>query len=428
MRLVDSDGDAVLDQRLRRLFGSKTGLVNEIRHMPPDRGHPDVVVATPELASVGRLYGTDTELDLGVAGKGRSLRAAYLRALGEGIERYCLCWPDGDRMERSSHAELASSSGVTVPDFETLDVYGSREGDTLAPFDRDTPLYWTRGTDLVSGDTVAVPSERVWLRTGALSGEPVRFPGSSNGAAAGQSYPAALSRAVFELIERDAFMRVWCRQTSPPAVDLDRFPRVADVLESSFGEAAPDVTVLALESPLDVPVVATVATDFPDGSAFLVSASAAFDPAEAMLDSLLEIGQGLGHLYELGLEYDAEDIDVSAVVDDLERNVAYYADPANFDEVAFLLEGPEATTDAFPDAPSPDGARETLEHLYRRFDAAGVRPVAVDVTTSDVREVGLCVARVVAPDLVPLSPPAGLPRTHPAFDGEEVTRKPHPFP
>lgn len=429
MRLVEHEASAVLDHRLRRLFGSKTGLINDIRHIPPDRGHPDVVVATPTLASVGRLYGDGTDLDLGVAGKGRSVRSAYLRALGEGIERYCLCWPDREKIVRTTYAELADTDGVTVPEWRTLDVYGDRSGDgTLAPFDQASTVPWTRGTDLLSGEDVTLPAELVWLRTGVLSDEPVHFPGSSNGVATGQSTTTALVRALLELIERDAFMRVWCRQQSPPSVDIEQFPAVDTFVSEVFTDAGPDVEVLALETPLDIPVVATVATDFPDGSSFLVSASAALDPTDAMLDSLHEIGQGVGHLYELGLEYDAEDIDVSTVVDDLERNVAYYAAPANFDEVAFLLEGEKAVPDPFSDASTPESDRATLARLYEQFTAFDATPIAVDVTTPDIREVGLCVTRVVAPSLVPLSPPACLPWAHPAFDGERVTDKPHPFP
>jgi thiazole/oxazole-forming peptide maturase SagD family component len=211
-------------------------------------------------------------------------------------------------------------------------------------------------------------------------------------------------------------------------VDPGAFPAVERFLADTVGPGPPELALLALDSPLDIPCVAAVGYDDSDAfPAFVVSAAADFDPGRAMRDAVVEVLQGWFFLWRLRLLRWEGSVDPDRVVVDFEDNALYYALPDGFEEASFLLDSPTEVT-AFPESPSPSNPRETLSAVLDRFEAAGVTPVGFDLTTPDVREVGLVVARVVAPELVDLSPPAALPAAHPAFEGESVTTKPHPFP
>jgi ribosomal protein S12 methylthiotransferase accessory factor YcaO len=89
---------------------------------------------------------------------------------------------------------------------------------------------------------------------------------------------------------------------------------------------------------------------------------------------------------------------------------------------------PRAVDDGtFPDREAWSTER-SLAHCLDALADAGCTPIAFDLTTRDVRDVGLAVTRVFVPELVPLTLPFALPSNHPAFDGQELTDQPHPFP
>ncbi|PSP85001.1 bacteriocin biosynthesis protein SagD [Halobacteriales archaeon QS_1_68_17] len=424
MKVVDRG--ELLPGTYRRLFGSRTGIVNGLWHVPPDPAGGGLVVSVPETADVEWLVGADHDLDLAPTGKGLQLETAHAGAVGEVIERYCLCWPPTD-LPRASHERLREQERV-VP-FDYLDVYSAADrAEQFAPFDRTTPVCWDRGLDLLTGERIAVPAELVWYRTGPLGGEPVHLPGSSSGAAAARSLVDALGRGLLELVERDAFMRTWCRQRTPAAVDRDDWPAVDRFVSTVTGPGPPTVKLLGLASPVEIPTVAAVGYDdrgsFP---AFVVGAGAALDPREAMRDAVLEVAQGWHYLSTLRAERTVEDVDAGSVVANFEDNALHYAHPDQREDVAFLVDAPVEPF-SFPDPPATSAPTERLAVVCRRLDAAGATPVGFDVTTPDVADVGLAVARTVVPELLALSPPSVLPSAHPAFAGASVTDRPHPFP
>ena len=63
-----------------------------------------------------------------------------------------------------------------------------------------------------------------------------------------------------------------------------------------------------------------------------------------------------------------------------------------------------------------------------RLADADCTPLAVEVTTPDVREVGIRVVRVVVPELVPFPPASLRPTDHPALAETDLPEMPHPYP
>ena len=83
-------------------------------------------------------------------------------------------------------------------------------------------------------------------------------------------------------------------------------------------------------------------------------------------------------------------------------HIRRYADHRHAASTAFLDASPVRT--GFDSVPPLEGedADAWLEGLCRRIEAAGSSAYAVDVTAPDVAELGLVVARVVAPELCSL--------------------------
>ena len=145
------------------------------------------------------------------SGKGLTAVDALIGAAGEAIERYSAA------RYRREDLRLASWNGLGEEglDPRQLCLYDEDQyrepGFPFAPFDPDRPIHWLRGSWLGSGEPVWVPALTSFFNFMADPGEHF-CQVSSNGLAAGGDLEDAALRALFELVERDAFMLTWLCQ------------------------------------------------------------------------------------------------------------------------------------------------------------------------------------------------------------------------
>jgi thiazole/oxazole-forming peptide maturase SagD family component len=419
-----TESDEPLPPEYNRLVGTRTGLVSNLAHSSLDRGGPRVRVGAVDHADLGWL-GAGHAADIEAGGKGLDARETLTATVGEFVERYCLHWPSEEAIVEGSYDELASRGAV--PGFEYLTAYGQDDlepddHEWLDPLSRDTVLPWVEGTDLLTGEATFVPAGLVWNRVGPLAEYPHAVVGTSNGAAAGPTLEAAILSGLYEVVERDAFVTTWCEQTSPPRVDVAATPDLADLRADLLPSDRRSLTVFEYDGTVDLPTYGAALVDDRDRfPKFAIGGSADFDPVAAAADAMVEAGQAFPYLEHVRPEYDLDAIDPSRVWNFTE-NTLLYARPENFDHVSFFLDG-EATT-----LPEGESVEDELAACLDRLDAAGCTPVAVEVTTPDVREVGIRVVRVVVPELVAF-PPASLPPTdHPRLADADPPEMPHPYP
>ncbi|UPW02053.1 YcaO-like family protein [Halorussus gelatinilyticus] len=419
-----AESDEPLPSEYNRLVGTKTGLVSNLAHSSLDRGGPRAGVGAVDHADLGWL-GAGHTADIEAGGKGLGARETLTSTVGEFVERYCLHWPREDALVEASYDEMASRG--EVPDFECLAAYGQADlepGDheLLDPLSRDTVLPWVAGTNLLTGDTSYVPAHLVWNRVGELADYPNAVVGTSNGAAAGPTLEAAVLSGLAEVVERDAFVRTWCEQTPPPRVDVAATPDLAARRDRLLPSDYRSLSVFEYDGTVDVPAYGAAIVDDRDRyPKFAIGGSADFDPLAAATDAMVEAAQAFPYLEHVRTDYDLDAIDPARIWNFTE-NTLLYARPENFEHVSFFVEGEETAL-----APSEDVADDLAAYLDR-LDAAGCTPVAVEVTTPDVREVGIRVVRVVVPELVPFPPSSLPPADHPRLAEVDVPEMPHPYP
>lgn len=419
MRVREHD-DRPLPAEYEWLVGSKLGSVERLHLWYPERGGPQVYLGTATAADVGALRGEDVPgFDGG--GKGLTAREALRSAVGEAVERYCLFWPDGDRIERATRDGLAS--GRTAVDLDAVDVMARRVDGIGRPVDSGARLSWTPGADLLTGETTWVPAQLVWSRTGPLADETRYFPGTTSGAAAGPGLRDAVLGGLTELVERDALVRTWLDRSPPRRLDLDAVPglraRVDDLLPLDRFE----VHVLALESQVDLPVYGVALVNERDAyPKFVFGSAAGTDPRSTVEDALVEVSQAWRRVHELATERDPASVDPDGEITNLDDNVVLYGRPDQFEHVAFLVDG-EAT-----DVRRRGVEGDELAGCLARLRDADCTPVAVDVTTPDVAAAGIRVVQAVVPELVPLCPPSVVPARHPRVDADAPPDVPHPYP
>ncbi|MCW1920577.1 YcaO-like family protein [Rhodobacter sp. KR11] len=152
------------------------------------------------------------------------------------------------------------------------------------------PSVMVPARDLLSGQIVPVPAQRVYLDWAATLGEPLICDATSTGCAAGATGAEATLTALWECIERDALALWWYGGAPAAPLALDLIDRTQPRL-NWWLEARPRVTRLYdLTTDIGLPVVAAVSSD-PDGRNVALGSAARPLRAEAALSAVTEMIQ-----------------------------------------------------------------------------------------------------------------------------------------
>ena len=335
-------------------------------------------------------------------GKGLTLAAARASGLMESIEGYHAENIDMP-LRRGSWRQLRRTDRLIE-----VDRLPQSPG---SPFHPDLPLWWVEGFDILSDHSLWLPLETVYLdfRVDQRDGCGC-FVVSSKGLAGGNHLLEAVSHAICELVEQDAFLR-WRLADFPEAcrtrLDLERIGdrQIQGVLER-FRRAGVDVAVWEITSAVAIPGFYCTILDAPDSPGpWLYSASGfGCHPVReiALLRALVEAAQ-------------SRLTAISGSRDDLDRaQYLHHRDPAVIRQQRQSIEshGPGRTLAEAPSMDSDDFAADVVWEL-ERLRSVGIGHVAmVNLTKPGL---GIPVVRVVIPGLMALGP---LPPQHPSRDRE----------
>lgn len=373
---------------------SPYGVVAEVKTGMRLPGLPGLSLAS---ALVGGAPGIDRPEEF--AGSGRSLSGpepAWLTAIAEGAERYAGADFTVGPEVWAAEAELDGP----VLDMAALPRCSRREYDSghcpVTPYRPEARIRWVRGVDLESRTPVWVPA--VMARFGMRHlAEGERFWNRVSTGYAVHADPAeAILRGLCEVAERDAAALVWLQMPPLPRLTFDSPPpglrellRHGDrhFLQTRFFDAT---------TGLGVPTVYCVQLSaYDDACAQLAGCSAGRDLTEAATRALLEClpGRSLFH---------REDATGHALIMD---GAAEMGRRDRRDGFAFLLDDAPGRPVHGPDArPAlPADPKAALDLLIRALSERGMRAVAVDRTTRELRAAGLTAVCVTVPALQPLT-------------------------
>ncbi|MEN3583849.1 YcaO-like family protein [Streptomyces sp. ZYX-F-203] len=425
---------------LEALVDPVCGVVREVGPVATPPGAPARYTAlTAEISDARRLglWPAD-RVSLGTTfGDPGQARTA---AIAEGVERYCgnRVPPPGDpdAPVRATAAELAAK-GLRLYGPGELPAYApwqyAREKFPYRPLLPDTPALWTRGTELLPDAT----TEEVWApvalthlnwRQGELRGLPRTHHLNYAGIATGQGLDDAVERGLSEVVERDALELWWHLDGPARGIDPATVPGLTDDLAGS----ALDVRIVEMPSEF-APCMAALVHD-PRLGVYAAGFACKYDPAEAARKAVLEavhtwvFTQGLtdsdGWVFQaveagllargLYLDHrpDGRYLDACgerfAHVRDLGAHVQVWLDERMAPEARRFTD-PALGTVSVQDVAPGDRERVTGA-LHER----GHRIMTFDLTTEDVAETPLRVARVLVSGLLPNAPAAfgyfGCPR------------------
>ncbi|SNR52742.1 YcaO-like family protein [Halorubrum vacuolatum] len=298
---------------------------------------------------------------------------AFMKALGEGLERYAA---GIYRQDAFTNAPADDVSNPIPPDAFV------RPADA-DDYDRDDPLPWTTGEDLETGEPVSLPAEFVHFPP------PERRyrPAITTGLGLGNSGPEALLSGLYETIERDATMTAWYSTIEPLGLEVED-DAVTELCKRARAESL-TVTPLLLTTDIDVPVVAVGVHRDDDWPRFAAGSGADLDPVAAVRSALAEALQNWVELRGMGPE---RAVDEGAAI-------GYHAD---FPEVTREFFDPDASVPvAGLGDPERSGADE-LAAVLARLQEVGLDAYAARTTTRDVAALGFEAVRVLVPAAQPL--------------------------
>ena len=327
------------------------------------------------LASIA---GTEGFSDAGAApfaaGAAADWNEAYMKALGEGLERYAA------GVYRNAEFRRAPAPALEDAVFPTRFV----TGDGYDP-DPEAERPWTPALDLVDEDGVWLPAEVVQYPP------PERRikPPITTGLGLGSSTVEAVISGLSEVIERDATMLAWYSDYEPLGLTVD--DEAFRELEKRAGAEELSVSVALLTQDVDVPVVAATVHRDGEWPRFAAGSGAALDPVDAATGALAEALQNWIELRDMGPEQASEEGGA----------IGEYAD---FPDRTRELTHPETTVPAesVADEAAELSGEAALDALADRIDDAGLTPYAARTTTRDVAALGFEGVRVVIPEAQPL--------------------------
>ncbi|MEM6795342.1 MAG: TOMM precursor leader peptide-binding protein [Acidobacteriota bacterium] len=443
-------GDEVLDPLC--------GLVKTCLDMPVGADDPKVFYIATAATDSTRL-GTGV-FDAGRFGCGVDIDEKKARgaALGEILERYSAAHYDPAAPRRSSYADLEGEAvhpeALALFDDAQYRAFEAARADPSAAsrrlrfgpeprrFLETTRTSWVRGHSLRDRRPVWMPAPFVYLPYRYRRDESYLDSCLSTGVACGRTREEAVLKALYEVVERDATSIFWLARLSPrrlrpaPGSGLDLLWR--ERLET------PGTELRLLDLTTDSGLPTAAAFLLREGGGTVVGSATRHSLAVAARKALLEAIQGqMVWRDQLAgrapIQTFAED---SSDIIGFSDHARAYLDPAMRSRLDFLWRHPETQTLADDPQTAPSSA-DLLRAAVESLGALDLEPLAVDITSPDVRRLGYWVMRVMVPGMQPLNAqhtrpylggrrlremPArlGLPQNL-SGDGR-INADPHPFP
>lgn len=366
--------DTTLD-RAETTFDDRLGIVTQV-------GEQASYPVPYYIAQIAETAGfSDRSAASFAAGVDRDWDRAFMRAVGEALERYCA---GVYRLEA-----LSTTADEPQLDLQAIPV-AKEEPEPLGRF-------WP-GKNLHTTEPVALPVESVVFPPP----EDADVQAITTGLGFGTSTVDATLAGTLEVLERDACMLAWYSTFEPIALEVDR-PGYTELVRRVASEGLAATTVLVTQD-VDIPIVTAavhrrdadgepvddVASIDPDAwPAFAVGSAAAFDAGYAAERALSEAIQNWTELRQMG--------------EDAAEREGAIAEFASFPRDARALLDTVATVDATDVTPSPiPEGRDALDAALDATAEADIDLYVANLTTPEIADLGFASVRVISPDAQPL--------------------------
>lgn len=435
------DLTSTVPDHLRRAISPHGGMVRGLMNLSRDSGDPKLYLSLAAPANPKFLVeGQHGLIDFFASGIGLTLEEANTTAVAEAIERYCAAYVIPERLLLATWEELGEDAlhPSELPLF-TKEQYEQRQF-PYRPFTEQSMIRWVQGRSLTNGRMKWVPAAIAWdsYIPQSEDEEAICF-GLMTGSAAGATKEQAMIGGLLEIIERDAFMIMWYNSLSLPRLDT-RDLLVMEQFKELLDPNRFELTVIDTTSDIGIPSAFGLLMTR-DGKVS-VGGSSRLSMEEAVRKTLMEISQ----LF-IGNKPQIYSKSIPSLlphqVTDYGLRLSYYEQPYAHEELAFTTASSEfrSIQPALPIAAGTEADR--LQYIVQQLAKRGLEVLCVDLTTDDVRQLGLHVVKMIVPGTVQLprsekeriitseriyKTPVELALRTESILPQNLNRSPHPFP
>lgn len=373
-------------------------------------------------------------------GAGCSEEEALAATIGEVIERYCSIFYNKKVCLFASYKDI-SSDAVNPNSFASFsDKQYERENFPFVRFTEESRTYWVKGYSLTTGQEKWLPCPLVYLAYQYEPQEDFIGHSTSTGLSAGNTLEEAILGGIYEVVERDAFMIFWLNKLSMPCITLE--DELKELFEERFNVGIGEWYMLDISSDIGIPTFLSVNIGKRDfGQYVAVGTASRLNPKDAVRKTLIEVGQtGPYFRYEVQQYKDWQPENDFSNVTNFSHHAIFYIKRPDLINPAFeFIRGNKEQDFLNRIDKNGDGSiLGNIQTCVKRLREKGYEVIVTDVTTREIKDMGLYVVKVLIPGLVPLHgdhrfPFLGTKRLYevPAVLGykkNEMNSFPHPFP
>ena len=348
---------------------------------------------------------------------------ARIKAAAEALERHCLLTPADDDSVTARYGEL--SDQIDPVDFFCYSREQTPDYQHEIERVREAEYHWASVRDYKSGHRLLIPREFVYLDAGGFEPRRIRRESITSGAALGIAGSGdAFGRALFELIERDAFMGVWLQNESPARIG--GFSGEAAKLISWLERYRLDCRVFDLRGPLGVPAVLALTLDWSEPGPAATSGLAAEDNYDAAVSSaILESISYRRQVRIKAMSDELPEITEPTDITSVETRIAYWSRSERLGELpSWVGAAASLAMKQLSEVSCP------VTQAVQNLTGQGCRVLQADITTPEAEVQGFEAVRVIVPELHPLYLSEAAKALHSARLGSvptDVNPLPHPF-
>jgi ribosomal protein S12 methylthiotransferase accessory factor len=265
--------------------------------------------------------------------------------------------------------------------------------------DRKRKMGWVKGFNLKDGIECLIPAQLVYLGYKFRKNELfLKQPLNSTGTAGGFDRDRVLLNAIYEAVERDAFMNSYLGKINLPKIDLSaiKSKAIKDILERCQRYKL-ELKVLEATNDIGIPVYVTLLVDKTGlGPSFISSAKAGLNIKETIIGSITEAFLPRAQMRRIVIDKKSME---EAAKDSVIKRAINWLSPHTLVNLNFWLKQVENKVEI---PRFTLNSSEELGKIKKILSRRGFNVFVADITLKIFAEINYKAYRVVIPGLQPL--------------------------
>ncbi|HEY4482413.1 MAG TPA: TOMM precursor leader peptide-binding protein [Candidatus Brocadiaceae bacterium] len=401
--------ESELLERLRKLIDLRTGIILETKKYGVENrlginSHYFFYARCHKPLRIGSKGELTKLVELGnsliypsPSGSGLSPNEAEIHTLMEVVERYSNMVVDESRFIWSTYRDIEKIA-INPLDLGLHLDENYIQGKRISKYSVDSEIPWIQGHDVYSGKPVFVASD--FVHYPSIRENPIVYE-TSNGSSAHTDIVQAVLNGLYEAIERDSFLTMWLNRIPMPMLDIKTIPHEFNESIKLISGHGMNVKLVDLTNDSHVPtVMAVCSNNNPDKyPALEVGTATHIEPKKAIQKALLEM--------ETGIIHNLEDVPEKEILDpdqitSIHENAKYYRNPKMREYWEFMISSKQTSKLSRYAGRAFRDHNVLLMQIVKQLHTSGHRVVYVDITPSDIRNLGLRAVKVFVTGFQPM--------------------------